>query len=561
MKKNNRRESRGVLSTSAVGRPGWAWILALATTLAGCETTPSLVEPAPLSAEESAVDTDSEPVSPESPLILRVVRGAGLNVPELRTHGPDPAAAPDLVGRIRGGLRLPQAQDPALDAELNWFVARPDYLERVFGRSERYLFHIVEALERRGMPLDLALLPVVESAFDPFAYSHGRAAGLWQIIPGTGRRLGLKQNWWYDARRDVLESTRAALDYLQYLNDLFEGDWLLAVAGYNSGEGNVAKAMRRAEAAGQPTDFWHIRRYLPRETRTYVPRLLALRQLVAVPRAYGVTLPVVPDEPYFAVVETDGQIDMALAAELAGMSTERLYSLNPGVNRWATDPDGPHRILVPVAQAGMLASSLLDLGTRDRVRWSRHRVRAGDTLGQLAFAYQTTPAVLMRVNGLNTDVIRIGQNLMVPHAVKDLEDYTQTVDARTARIQSQHRDGERKAYVVRAGDSLWSISRRYDVAVRELARWNAMAPGDTLSVGRELVVWTAATSATLAPSQTERIRRLTYTVRKGDSLYRISTRFRVSVPELLDWNDLSSDRYLQPGQRLVMYVDVTEQTT
>ena len=196
--------------------------------------------------------------------------------------------------------------------EVAWYTRHQPYIERVFQRSERYLFHIVEALQARNMPTDLALLPVVESAFDPFAYSHGRAAGLWQIIPGTAKRLGLRQNWWYDGRRDVLESTRAALDYLQHLHARFDGDWLLAIAGYNSGEGNVARAIRRAEADGRAIDFWGIQRYLPAETRTYVPRLLAIRELVADPAQHGITLPVLTNEPYF------------VAWILAGKSTWRL---------------------------------------------------------------------------------------------------------------------------------------------------------------------------------------------------------------------------------------------
>jgi membrane-bound lytic murein transglycosylase D len=560
MEKNNRREPRDVLSTSAVGRVAWACAITLSVMLAGCQTTLPVASVPAIPVAETGDDRYAEaPFAPTESLMLPVIREPGFELQGLDTRAVDADEELDLVGRIRSGLRLPEAGDPALDAELNWFVAHPDYLDRVFSRSQSYLFYIVEALEHRDLPLDLALLPIVESAFDPFAYSHGRAAGLWQIIPGTGRRLGLKQNWWFDARRDVPESTRAALDYLQYLNDLFEGDWLLAVAGYNSGEGNVTRAIRQAQAAGQPTDFWHIKRYLPRETRTYVPRLLALSQLIAAPHAYDLRLPVIPNEPYFTIVETDGQIDMALAAELANLTTEELYRLNPGVNRWATDPDGPHRMLVPVAHASGFATALLDLGAQDRVQWSRHSVQAGDTLGELAFSYRTTPSVLRQVNGLGSDMIRIGQNLMVPHAVKDLGHYTQTVDARAERIRDRAREGERGSYVVQAGDSLWSISRRYDVGVRELARWNAMAPGDPLQVGRQLVVWTSKSA--LTPTPNERIRRLSYTVRKGDSLYLISARFRVSVTELLEWNDLSSDRYLQPGQQLIMYVDVTEQTS
>ena len=556
MQNNNRRDSRGDLSSTAAGWPCWVWTLAFAVTLSGCQTLAPVATP-PGGADSTASAGLPPDVAPAETPTRGGMRGSG---PEPRRLAvPRRPADRDLVGRIRGGLRLPPAQDPAVAAQLDWFVARPDYLQRVLTRSGPYLHHIVESLQRRDMPTDLALLPVVESAFDPFAYSRGRAAGLWQIIPGTGRRLGLKQNWWTDERRDVLESTRAALDYLQYLNELFGGDWLLAVAGYNAGEGQVTRAIRRAEAAGQPTDFWHVRRHLPAETRAYVPRLLALQQLVASPGEHGVVLPAIADAPYFEVVATGGQLDMALAAELAGLSTDELYRLNPGVNRWATDPDGPHRLLLPVSRAEAFSAALGQLQSADRVRWSRHRVSAGETLGELARAHQTTPRVLMEVNGLRSDLIRVGQNLLIPRAVRDLSEYRQLRGAGVARGQDPPRDGERQVYVVRAGDTLWDISRRYDVTVGTLARWNAMASGDVLPVGRELVIWTDTAAPPAA--QPEHIRRLTYTVRRGDSLYRISTRFRVSVAELLEWNDLALDRFLQPGQRLVMYVDVTKQTT
>ncbi len=252
----------------------------------------------------------------------------------------DTVVEQDLLTRLTARFAWEIAADPTVTREREWYARNQAYLDRVFTRGELYLFHIVEALEARGMPAELALLPIVESAYDPFAYSHGRAAGLWQIIPGTGKRLGLTQNWWFDGRRDVLESTRAALDYLEQLYEQFDGDWLLAVAGYNSGEGNVARALKKAAAAGKPQDFWGIRSYLPAETRTYVPRLLAIAELVGNAAAFGITLPELRNEARFAVVDTGSQIDMALAAGLAGLPTEALYALNPGVNRWATDPKG-----------------------------------------------------------------------------------------------------------------------------------------------------------------------------------------------------------------------------
>jgi membrane-bound lytic murein transglycosylase D len=471
----------------------------------------------------------------------------------------------DLLSRLSTDFVLPPSDDPTVARELAWYAKNPAYLERVFARGGRYLYYIADELERRGMPADLALLPVVESAFDPFAYSHGRASGLWQIIPGTGRRLGLTQNWWFDARRDVVESTRAALDYLQELHGQLGGDWLLAVAGYNSGEGNVARALKRARAAGEPTDFWGIRRYLPVETRTYVPRLIAIRTLVAAPETHAVVLPEVPNVPFFTIVETGGQIDMALAAELGELELDRLYELNPGVNRWATDPEGPHRLLVPEGHAQTFATALSALGARERVQWTRHRIRSGETLSQIAEKYHTTEAVLREINGLRGSLIRENSHLMVPHATAALDTYTQSANARAARQIGRSRSGERRSHVVRSGDSLWSISLAYDVNVRDLAAWNAMAPGDVLNVGREVVVWTdGGSAATPAAASLDRaqIRRIDYVVRRGDSLASIADRFNVTVGKLLEWNkSASKEKYLQPGQRLVMYVDVTEQST
>ncbi len=484
-------------------------------------------------------------------------------------------AQPDLLSRVRANFGLPSASDPAIVRERDWYARNQAYLDRVFARAEPYLYHIVEALEQRGMPTELALLPVVESAFDPFAYSHGRAAGLWQIIPGTGRRLGLEQNWWFDGRRDILESTRAALDYLQELHAEFNGDWLLAVAGYNSGEGNVERAIRHAAAAGQPTDFWGVKNYLPVETRTYVPRLLAIAAIVGHPETYGISLPTLANEPRFSVVETGGQIDMALAAKLAGIDTDQLYSLNAGVNRWATDPDGPHRLLLPADQAERFTVALASLGERDRVQWTRHRVAQGETIATIAQHYDTTPAVIRDVNKMRNNTLRAGDYLMIPHATQALASYTQSADLRAERQKSVARSGMRTEHVVSDGDTLWSIARKYGVDVRALASWNAMAPGDVLSLGRSLIVWTDAPAsgsqnmaqARVARTDTvagfalnDRVRQVPYVVRSGDSLSSIARRFHVTVPKVVEWNKGAADKLLQPGQRLTLFVDVTEQS-
>lgn len=475
-----------------------------------------------------------------------------------------PAEPQDLLDRLREGFALPPETRESVAQQADWFARHGDYLERVLTRARPYLPHVAAEVESRGVPAELAFLPVIESAFDPFAYSHGRAAGLWQIIPGTGKRFGLKQNWWYDGRRDVVDSTRAALDYLEYLHGLFDGDWLLAVAAYNCGEGTVGRAIRRNQAAGRPTDFWSLD--LPRETRGYVPRLLGLAAVLADPAAYELELPPMPDGPVFATVGLDSQIDLAVAAELAGIELAELQSLNPGFNRWATDPDGPHRLQLPLEAVDVFSVAVAELPASERVQWHRHEVRSGDTLGAIARRYRTTVGVLQSVNGLPGTQIRVGTHLMVPTSTRSLADYPLSADNRLASTQQRGRPGRvRSDYTVRGGDSLWTISRRHGVGVRELAAWNGMAPGDTLSVGRTLVVWQQGAakpvaSAGRAPGAAPQLRKVNYTVRRGDSLSRIASNFRVSVADIKRWNNLDGKRYLQPGQRLVLHVDVTAQS-
>jgi membrane-bound lytic murein transglycosylase D len=529
-------------------------LLFIALALTACATPVDepveVAEPQPLAAPVPA----PAPISKPEPELVTVELKVRLDAGLLPASPEEPPPTPDLVQRLSGSLSLPLIERSAVDRQLDWYARHPAYMARVFKRSERYLWYIMDELNQRGMPADLALLPIVESAYDPFAYSHGRAAGLWQIIPGTGRRFGAKQNWWYDGRRDVVDSTRAALDYLQFLHKEFDGDWLLAVAAYNSGEGNVRKAQRRNRKAGKPLDFWHLK--LPRETSAYVPKLLALSRIMTDPAAYSLELPEIPDVPYFDIVPLDGQVDLALLADLSGVGMDEIYALNPGYNRWATDPDGPHRALVPSDHAGRLSAGLAATPSDARVKWVRYRIRSGDSLIVIADRHDTTPEVVRKVNGLRGNTIRAGDHLMIPTASKDLALYTQSADLRLARTQGRARGGNKVTYKVRAGDSLWDIAQDFGVSTRALAKWNGMAPGDTLSVGKRLVIWNGKPAK---PSD-RKVRKVNYTVRRGDSLARISQKFKVSINQLRDWNQLDTKKYLQPGQRLVMYVDVTRQS-
>ena len=473
----------------------------------------------------------------------------------------------DLWSRLRDGFQLGEHQHKRVESDLNWYRRHNSYLQRVTQRATPYLHLIVEEVERRGMPMEIALLPVVESAYQPFAYSHGRAAGLWQFVPGTGRRFGLQQTWWYDGRRDVTASTKAALDYLTYLHRYFDGDWLHALAAYNSGEGTVKKAIRRNKKRGKPTDYWSLD--LPKETEGYVPKLLAISTLVANPPAHGVILDSISNTPYLKSVDVGSQIDLDLAAELADISLEEVYRYNPGYNRWATDPKGPHQLLIPVDKVEAFNSALAEYPEKERISWKRHKIKSGEVIGTIAEKYRTSASLIRKVNGIKGNNIRAGKTLIIPVARKSLERYQLSSSQRLKSIQSRQRNGNRVEYRVQQGDTLWDIAQKYDVGVRQLAKWNGMAPRDPLRPGSKLVIWTREEQKVSAlnpadfihPFEQTTTRRIGYTVRNGDSLARISDKFRVSISNLKRWNKkLEGKKYLQPGQRLTLYVDVKRQS-
>lgn len=540
---------------------GFVILGALAVSLSAC-SQPRLKDDAS-TLSENLPSPPLEAVEPAADLVsftsVQTIHIVDVTQPMIPDWAVD--ALPDTLDIIRAGYQLPESEQRAIELQLDWYRKHQAYLDRVFTRSSRYLHYIAGELAARGMPLEIALLPIVESAYDPFAYSHGRAAGLWQFIPATGRRYGLKQDWWYDGRRDIIESTRGALDYLEALAGQFDGDWLLAIAAYNSGEGNVHRAIRRNRKAGKPIDFWSLSRRLPVETRAYVPKLLAVARLIANPDGNGVTIDRIRNQPYFAVVQTHGQIDLALAADLAGVSVEEIYALNPGYNRWATHPAGPDRLLVPIDSAATFESNLAALPAREQVQWERYRIREGDSLSVIARKFGTTKRLIREVNNLRGSTIRTGKYLMIPRASKSASAYTQSADARLARTMTRSRGSKRTLYRVQPGDSLWTISRKYGVKTRSLAKWNGMAPRDTLSVGRKLVIWGGKSVVAIGGGPPSgRVRQINYTVRKGDSLWKISSRFKVTISQLKSWNSLSGKRVLRPGQRLVMYIDVTKQS-
>ena len=401
--------------------------------------------------------------------------------PDIIEYIAEPEPPPeDLWERIREGLSWQEIEkDPVERARRN-YLRQHDYLRVIASRANYYLYYIVEEVERRGLPMEIALLPLVESTLDPFAYSSESAAGLWQIMPATGRHLGLEQNWWFDGRRDLRASTRAALDYLESLHRHFDDDWLLALAAYNSGKTRVRRARRSNLQRGQEADYWSLR--LPRETRHYVPKLIALTQIISTPERYGAVIPPVANSPAFEIADTGGQIELARAAELADVAFDTLRALNPGHLRWATAPERPPELLLPVGSAARFTEAVASLSPEERVRWQYYRIEPGDSLIRIARKFDTEVALLRAANSIRGSMIRAGDTLMIPMG------------------------------------SGWESSL-------------AMAGGEPQVKG--------------------------YRVRQGDSLYRIAGKFKVSINDIIAWNALDPGKYLQPGQTLTLYIDVS----
>lgn len=381
----------------------------------------------------------------------------------------------DLWTRLRDNFRLWDIDHPRIHSETKRLQHSPSSFNALIKRAEPFLHHVLNEVEKRHLPGELALLPAVESGFQPYARSPSGAAGLWQFMPATGRSLGLERDGWYDGRRDVIAATDAALDYLESLNRRLDGEWLHSLAAYNAGGGAVRRAIRKARQAGRPTDFWHLD--LPGETDQYVPRLLALAEIIADPGRFGLALPSLDDRPFFEQVATGGQIDLKIAADLADVPIEEVLLLNPGFNRSSTHPKGPHRLLLPVRRADGFRNALAKLAPEQRLRWEHHLVRQGDTLGRIAREYNIDVDAIQQANQLDSSRIRVGKSLQIPLSG---EINLAAVSALSGVPRSKVR------YKVRKGDSLYRIARRFQVKIADLRRWNSVGryirPGQKLTV-------------------------------------------------------------------------------
>ncbi|MHB9117273.1 MAG: lytic transglycosylase [Burkholderiales bacterium] len=475
----------------------------------------------------------------------------------------------DLWGRIRNGFALPELDTPLVRENEEWYASRPDYVRRMVERSRRYLYHIVEETEKRGMPSEIALLPMIESAFNPKAYSPSHAAGIWQFIPSTGKHFGLQQNWWHDDRYDVIASTDAALDYLQKLHDMF-GDWELALAAYNWGEGAVSRAIARNQARGEPTDFLSLN--LPPETRSYVPRLLAVKHIVENPAAFDLDLASIPNRPYFTTVAAPKNIDVKLAARLANVPLDEFVSLNPSHNRPVIRGGESRTMLLPVDKADTFAANLEDY-SKPLASWQTYTPRRGEKLLKIARKFGISLTTLKETNSLgHRSRAATGQALLVPAHGKFMDNLSLASANPTPQEDEPTRhSAHSRVYTVKKGDTLFSIAKRFDVSAADLKSWNHIKSGH-LKLKQKLSIHgeTAVASRTPAKGRNKIVvaqrakdkkhakiaaasKPRRYTVRRGDTLHSIARKFKVAVNDIQRWNKLSTRHTLQPGAHVALY--------
>ena len=458
----------------------------------------------------------------------------------------------DLWLRIKDGYGMPELSSQYTRNHESWYAARPDYVKRMVARSQRYLFHIVEEVEKRGMPTEIALLPMVESAFNPQAYSRSKASGIWQFIPSTGKDFGLKQDWWVDNRRDVTAATNAALTYLQRLHVMF-GTWDLALAAYNAGEGTVRRAIERNRKQGLPTDYESLS--LPAETRNYVPKLQAVKNIMTHPEQYGLEILSIPNRPYFTKVTAPEQIDAHLAAKLAEISFDEFSSLNPEYNRPVLTASGKvHEILLPVGTAETFKTNL-EAYDKPLVSWQTYHAKRGERMDSIARKFGIGLTQLRDVNDLpSRNKMAMSRQILVPNAKSSADNdagltlVADTGDTQAESSASRHAETAPVRHQVKKGETLQLIAKRYGTNTRQLMQLNRLK-SSKLKAGMQLTVRPAgkATVKAEVSEPAETVDR--YVVQKGDTLSGIARRFDIGLQDLLRWNKIDGSQ-ISPGNRL-----------
>lgn len=456
----------------------------------------------------------------------------------LLTNQPAHTANADVWNVLRSEFAINhELFQPQVQEQIRWLSAHPSYINKVARQSEPYIYHILTEVRKRHLPGELALIPMIESAYDPFAYSGAGAAGLWQLMPGTGHDLGLKQDWWFDARRSIRPSTDAALNYLSYLHRFFKGNWLMAIAAYDSGEGTIAKAIKATGRPPNSVQFWSLS--VPQETRLYVPRLLALAEIIKNPQRYHVNLPTIPYLPYFEEVDIGSQIDLDHAAKMAGISYKELIKLNPGYNRASTAPNQPHRLLIPKEKVARFNRNLANMPEEKRVSFDKHVVQSGDSLGRIANRYHTTVTLLKQLNALNSDRVNPGQTILLP-SKSTVKPKAEVILANQGPRPLKEGITRKVIHIVQKNDTYPTLEQKYQVTAGEIRYWNKLAFGQALKPGSQLTIY-----------KRNRIPEL-IVVKAGDTLSQIAKNHHTQMAEIIRQNPGIDKAPIHPGQKIVV---------
>lgn len=446
--------------------------------------------------------------------------------------------APNIWDVLREQFSLNhEVTQPEVQSQLRWLIAHPSYLQKL-AQSEPYMYHIITEIKKYHMPGEVALIPMIESSYDPFAYSGAGAAGLWQLMPGTGTDLGLKQDWWFDGRRSIGPATDAALNYLLYLHKFFNGDWILAFAAYDSGEGTMARIIKNSQQTSKKVHFWSLP--VPTETKAYIPRLLALAEIIQNPQRYKIQLPDIKHAPYFQEVNIGSQIDLNHAAKLAGISYHDLIKLNPGYNRWATAPYRPYKLLIPTNRVENFNRNLANFPEEQRVSWTRHQVSAGDNLNVIAQRYHTTINLIKELNQLKSNSVEKGQFVLIPNTKNTaiIAKHLPPPPPKTPQFTALKH--YKTIHIVQRQDSYPLLEKKYGISSKQIKSWNKLKSNQSLRPGQQLVIWQIS-----RPTGT-------YIVKAGDNLGQIAKQNRTHVSTLVQLNPALKNRLIHPGQKIIL---------
>ncbi len=438
----------------------------------------------------------------------------------------------NIWDRLRDDFKIPDetSLNKITKSYIKWYESHPEHLDKVFENAQPYLEYIISQVEEKELPGELALLPFIESNFDPFAFSHAGATGLWQMMPGTASGYGIHINWWYDGRRDIIESTDKALNYITYLGKFFDNNWLLAIAAYDSGEGNVLKAVKKQKKL-QEFNFWQLN--LPKETKAYIPKLLAIKEIISRPEEHNIQLPSISNSPKFVIFDVNQQVDLNELAKVTGVSIKDIRKYNPGFRRNVTHPEMENRILIPITNKNIASSHLSNAKnhTRKKPQWIRYKVKSGDSLSKIAVDFGSNTKAIKVSNKLKNDTLKIDSYIMIPTSVVDNNNIKRTKQPNTTITQDWLPGPRLTIHNVKAGETILSIAKKYKVSVGEIEFWNKINARHKLNIRQEIVIWKKQ------PTYNSH----KYVVKSGDSLGKIAQKNNTTISELKNINHLKSN--------------------